>query len=409
MSQEKKLIIRMLGSFSLTWEGNMVREEDSRSRKMWLLLARLIYCRNRHISQEELIKLLWEDEPDIVNPYGALKTTLHRLRSQLSALEMPQELILRKEGTYAWNNDIPIDCDMDQFEIFCKESQAAADPDETLALCLQALALYQGDFLPRLSMESWVVPISAYFHNQYLETAETALTLLEERGRFDEVVDICRSALLLEPYSESLYCHLMHGYVAMDQRDAAVSAYEELSHLLLENFGIMPSEETRKIYRDIMRRDNSQMMPIDAIRDQLREKHPEPGALFCEYDAFRVIYHTMARTITRTGDPAHIAILTIKGAAGKSLSNRSRDLAMKNLQNHLISSIRSGDVATKCSNTQFIVLLPRANYENSCMVCARIIRAFFRKHPHSPADISYIVQALEPSAEPAFRGTVEGA
>ena len=71
MSQEKKLIIRMLGSFSLTWEGNKVREEDSRSRKMWLLLARLIYCRNRHISQEELIKLLWEDEPDIVNPYGA--------------------------------------------------------------------------------------------------------------------------------------------------------------------------------------------------------------------------------------------------------------------------------------------------------------------------------------------------
>ena len=61
------------------------------------------------------------------------------------------------------------------------------------------------------------------------------------------------------------------------------------------------------------------------------------------------------------------------------------------------------------SNTQFIVLLPRANYENSCMVCARIIRAFFRKHPHSPADISYIVQALEPSAEPAFRGTIEGA
>ncbi|MGN1413207.1 MAG: BTAD domain-containing putative transcriptional regulator [Anaerovoracaceae bacterium] len=409
MKQENKLSIRMLGSFSLTWEGNTVREEDSRSRKMWLLLARLIYCRNRYISQEELFKLLWEDEPDLVNPYGALKTTLHRLRTQLSALGMPQEPVLRKDGTYAWNNDIPLDCDMDQFERFCKESQAAADPEEKLAFCLQALELYQGDFLPRLSMESWVVPVSAYFHNQYLETAETALILLEERGRFDEVVDICRRALLLEPYSESLYCHLMRGYVATDQSEAAAAAYEELSHLLLENFGVIPSEETRKIYREIMQKDTSQMVPIDAIRDQLREEHPEPGALFCEYDAFRVIYHIMARTIARTGDSVHIAILTVKGAAGKSLSNRSRDLAMKNLQNHLISSIRSGDVATKCSNTQFIVLLPRANYENSCMVCARIIRAFFRKHPHSPAEISYIVQALEPNAEPAPRGSVEGA
>lgn len=409
MSQEKKLNIRMLGSFSLTWERNTVREEDSRSRKMWLLLARLIYCRNRHISQEELIKLLWEDEPDIVNPYGALKTTLHRLRTQLSTLETPKELILRKDGTYVWNSDIALDCDIDQFEELCTKSQTEEDDEEKLDLCLQALKLYQGDFLPRLSMETWVVPISSYFHNLFLETSEIALTLLEERGRFDEVVDICQKALSLEPYSESLYCHLMRGYVAMDQREAAVSAYEELSHLLLENFGVMPSEDTRKIYRAIMRRDNSQMVPFDAIREQLREENPAPGALICEYDAFRVIYHIMARTITRTGEPVHIAILTVKGAVGKSLSTRSRDLAMKNLQGHLLSSIRKGDVATKCSNSQFIVLLPRANYENSCMVCARIIRSFYRKHPHSPADISYIVQALEPNAEPAPRGIVEGA
>ena len=405
MSQENKLNIRMLGCFSLTWEGNTIREEDSRSRKMWLLLARLIYCRNRHISQEELIKLLWEEESGIVNPYSALKTTLHRLRTQLSALEPPQELILRKDGSYAWNTDIALDCDMEQFEQFWTESQSAEDDEEKLNLCLQALELYQGDFLPRLSTETWVVPISAYFHNLFLETVDTAITLLEERGRFDEVISICQKALSLEPYSESLYCHMMRSYVAIDQKESAASAYEELSHLLLENFGVMPSDETRKLYREIMCRSNDQMLPIDAIRDQLREDNPTPGALFCEYDAFRVIYHTLARTISRTGDPAHIAILTVKGDAGKGFSSRSRDLAMKNLQKHLLSSIRSGDVATRCSSTQFIILLPRANYENSCMVCARIIRSFFRKHPHSPADISYIVQPLEPSID-SIRGKI---
>ena len=408
MSQEKKLNIRMLGSFSLTWEGNTVCEEDSRSRKMWLLLARLIYCRRRHVSQEELIKLLWEDEKDIVNPYGALKTTLHRLRTQLSALEMPQELILRKEGSYAWNTEIALDCDMEQFEQFCEESHSEEDEEKKLELCLQALELYQGDFLPRLSMEAWVVPVSAYFHNLFLETAEISLSLLEERGRFEEVIPICQKALSLEPYSESLYCHMMRSYVAMDQRDDAVSAYEQLSHLLLENFGVMPSDETRKIYREIMCRSNDQMVPIDIIREQLREENPMPGALFCEYDAFRVIYHTMARTISRTGDTVHIAILTVKGAAGKRFSSRSRDLAMKNLQHHLLSSIRSGDVATRCSNSQFIILLPRANYENSCMVCARIIRSFFRKHPHSPAEVSYIVQPLEPSMDSIRGEIIEG-
>jgi len=42
-------------------------------------------------------------------------------------------------------------------------------------------------------------------------------------------------------------------------------------------------------------------------------------------------------------------------------------------------------------------MLPQANYENSCMVCRRIISAFGRQFPHSPACIDYAVQPLEPN------------
>ena len=42
-------------------------------------------------------------------------------------------------------------------------------------------------------------------------------------------------------------------------------------------------------------------------------------------------------------------------------------------------------------------MLPQANYENSCKVCERIVRAFYRKYPHSPAVIQYTVQPLNPS------------
>lgn len=403
MNQAKDLSIRMLGSFTLSWGENTVRDEDTRSRKMWLLLARLIYCRDRHISQEELINLLWEDEQGIVNPTSALKTTMHRLRAQLDTLGVPAELILRKGGTYVWNPEVPMHCDTDAFESLCLAVQRAEDDEEKLSFAMQALTLYQGDFLPRLSMESWVVPISAWFHNQYLEIVEAALALLEERGRFEDVIQISQKALSLEPYSESLYCHLMKGYSASNQQETIIAAYENLNQLLMENFGILPSEETRKLYHKLMHAGQAQQIPIDSIRDELREENPLPGALFCDYDAFRVIYHIMARTIARTGEPVHIGIITIRGAGGKVLSARSRDLAVKNLQTQILASIRSGDVATKCSSSQFIVLLPRANFENSCMVCARIIRAFFRKHPHSPADISYIVQALEPSIDSPFQ------
>jgi hypothetical protein len=49
-----------------------------------------------------------------------------------------------------------------------------------------------------------------------------------------------------------------------------------------------------------------------------------------------------------------------------------------------------------CSASQYILMLPQANYENSCKVCERVIKTFTRQYPHSPARLRYAVQPLEP-------------
>ena len=52
-------------------------------------------------------------------------------------------------------------------------------------------------------------------------------------------------------------------------------------------------------------------------------------------------------------------------------------------------------------------MLPQANYENSCKVCERLLKAFERQYPHSPVDIKYSVQPLEPMSadrEPVMPG-----
>ena len=101
-----------------------------------------------------------------------------------------------------------------------------------------------------------------------------------------------------------------------------------------------------------------------------------------------------ARAILRSGEVIHIALFSIHPPRGKELARRSLDLAMNNLQELMISNLRQGDVVTRCSVSQLIVMLPQANYENSCMVCRRVVGAFTRKYPHSPADIQFIVQPL---------------
>ena len=70
---------------------------------------------------------------------------------------------------------------------------------------------------------------------------------------------------------------------------------------------------------------------------------------------------------------------------------------MENLREVITSNLRQGDVFTCCSASQFILMLPQANYENSCMVCRRCLAAFRRSHPHVTARIHYLVQPLTPN------------
>lgn len=390
--------VRMLGEFSVGMGSQEITDSDNRSRKVWLLLAYMIYCRNRSVTLEELVSLLWGDEESSSNPLNALKTMLHRVRSMLSQLgsNAGHTLIVRRDGNYAWNTQVPLSLDVDDFESLCKAG-AAAGEEERLDLYLKALDLYRGDFLTKLSSEPWVVPISAYFHNLYVQTVLDTVPMLEARGRLEEAVSLCRKAVELEPYNEVLYRHLMRELLDLGEQRSAIAVYENMSQLLLDNFGIMPSEELRALHREAVRTVNDRAVSPGTVREQLREPVGASGALFCEYDFFKVIYHAEARALARSGDAVHIGLLSVTGENGDELPKRSLDRCMENLSEVIRTSLRKGDIASRCSVSQYILMLPQANYENSCMVCERIVKAFFRQYPHSPAEIHYSVQPLEPT------------
>ena len=98
----------------------------------------------------------------------------------------------------------------------------------------------------------------------------------------------------------------------------------------------------------------------------------------------------------RSGEVIHIALLSVHGEFGKELTRRSLDIAMENLKTLVLGNLRQGDVVSLCSMSQLVIMLPQANYENSCAVCQRIIKAFYRQYPHSPTEIRYHVHPLEP-------------
>ena len=400
----EQLQVSMLGGLSVARQGKTIGDGSNRMKKVWLLLAYLIYTRGSRSTQDHFVSLIQgADMNQIDDPASRLKALFYRTRTMLDELGTGagKQYIIHKNGSYCWNTEEPITVDVEEFDRLCAAAKAA-DKEKQLELYLQALSLYKGDFLPKLSMEPWVMPINAYYHRLYLDAVQQTLTLLEEQGSYQQAADLCLRALRIEPYSEDLCQHLMRCRIATGDQAGARKVYEDMSELLFEHFGVMPSDESRQLYRQANREVNDRSVPVDTVRENLREADAAKGAVFCEYDFFRLLYQVQARAIIRSGEVVHIALLSVHGLGGKALPRRSLDTAMDNLQTLIIQNLRQGDVVTRCSVSQMIVMLPQANYENSCAVCQRIIKAFDRQYPHSPATIRFSVQPLEPaSAEKA--------
>ena len=389
-----ELKIQMLGGFSLRLGKRELQDTDTRSKKVWVLLAYLIIHREQTVTQRTLIDLLWGDETDSINPENALRITMHRTRTLLEQLspELGRGMILRRRGGYQWNGGGEVDSE--RFEALC--CQKSEDPDLRLRNLMEAISLYRGDYLPRQSSEVWVVSTAAYLHNLFVSAAQEAVELLIQQGRSHEAAGVCRRCLALEPCHEGFCRELMQLLAAAGDRRGAAEVYDRLSKRLFDDFGISPSEETRAVYRAAAYSPEDRVLSIDDVMGNLRESDAPSGALQCDFDYFRILCHALSRTMERSGGAAHVVLLDVISTAEREMPRQTIDRVMGQLSQQIRLSLRRGDVFCQCSVSQFTVLLSRANFENCQMICDRILRNFRRAYPYVPIRIAYQIRPLSP-------------
>lgn len=390
--------IRMFGDFTIEAGDARISDAASRSRKGWSALAYLICSRKTIVSQKKLVDLLYGEEEDSANPENALRITLHRIRANLDQLwpGAGKELLLYKAGGYCWNPQAEITLDCEQFDAL---SSHLTDDEESLDRLLAALALYKGEFLPKHSDEGWVIPISAHFHNRFVELSQKAAELLMARSRHSEAALLCRRGIECDPYHEVLHQHLMRALSAGGDIKGAAAVYDSLRKRLFDDFGIRPSDETRQVYRATALSPEDRTLHMDEVAEQLREPDIKFGAMVCDYDHFKTLCYSESRTLERSGHATHVAIISAAGSPDAPMTKRTQDRIMEQLGEHVRLNLRRSDTVSRCSTTQYIMLLPKANYENSCMVCRRIIAAFHRTHPRTAVKLNYMVQPLTPGVQ----------
>ncbi|MGP1434550.1 MAG: BTAD domain-containing putative transcriptional regulator [Catonella sp.] len=386
--------ISVLGKFSIEYNGKVVSDNLNRSRKMWNLLAFIIMNHNSAITQSRFIDALLSDDNN--NPINALKTQLFRTREMLRPLELEGDgCIISSRGAYSWNPEYHIVLDAEVFETLIQEAEnEELSNKHRINMYLEALRLYDGDFIPKLSGEVWTIPISARYHGIYLDAVKKLCDILEEENDPETIINVILKALEIDNLDETLHCLLIMAYIRCDRYRDALDHYDSATSILYRNLGVNPSDELRALYSQIMDTQKSLETDLAIIQEQLMENSLEEGAFFCEYGYFVKNYQLTKRRLERLGLSTYLCLVTLQTERGKTPDLVKLNIYMAKLLNILKLSLRTGDVVAQYSGAQYILMLPCVNFENAEMVMKRILANYKKKFRNDKILLNYKIKEI---------------
>ena len=269
------------------------------------------------------------------------------------------------------------------------------DEDEALNLCLEGLELYKGDFLPKSEYESWVIPISTYYHSLYQKLVYKTVELLTRKEDFSRITSICQTAVGIEPFDEEFHYHLVYSLYRDGHTSQAIEEYNHTLDLFYNEFSISPSDHFKDLYKSIRSKEQGINTNLDSIQETLKEE-ASGGAFYCEYPVFHDLFQLERRAIERTGDSIYLCLLTIGDLDGRVPKTTVLNKAMEHLNHAIRDSLRCSDVYTRYSISQYIVLLPTVTMEKGEMVMKRILNNFRRLYSRKDLIVDYKLQPVLP-------------
>lgn len=379
------LQVKSLGKFMIT-DGEVTLNDDIlRSDMLKKLLIYILTHREHPVTTQELAEALWqEDETD--NPAGALKNLMYRLRNIMKTTFGDTKFFITGTGAYAWNNEIEVFLDAEEFEKFAKAGKHAASADEIIGNYEQALELYRGEFMDNVLDKHWAITLSTYYHSMFLTTTKALAELYLKEERYHDMERICVNGLRYDRVDEQLHAHYVMSLIRQNKFELAMKNYEEACKVLYDALGVRNSAKLQEVQKELLKMNKSEAAErLEHIYEDMAEEGSPVGVYLCGYPVFREIYRLEVRKIGRLGEAEYVVLLTVEldGSAKGDNDKMEQFLirqAMKQLEDALKETLRIGDVAARYSDRQFVILLPTCTYESSVAVANRIISNFNTKN-----------------------------
>ena len=383
------LHITLFQKFSVTYQGIYVSSPDFKSDRLVRLMAYFVINHKRAIPSSELVDYIWNYE-SIENPIGALKNLIYRLRTFLKNQFSITDLIVTGKGTYSLNQNYVFDIDAETFE----EYRRKLSHDDSLENFEKLFSLYRGKYFNEFKGDHGVIMKSEYYHSLLIEDVVKCSEILEKNHNYELMEELSRKAIELDNTEEKFHEILIRSLYFQKKYKSAQEVYKYTMDLLYHTIGVKPSDSMKELYDMIQKESHDTNMKLADLQKEFAQNSPT-SAFLCDYGVFKEIYAMESRLIGRWGIPVHVCLITLTEHTNDTPDEELEKIMIR-IQKALSSGLRIGDVISRLSNNQFIVLLLNCKREDCTMVFDRVLRKVQYSLNHKKFFIDVDVEEVMP-------------
>lgn len=246
------LQFRVIGPFEVVDDGVDLTPTTPKLRQV---LALLVLRHGRVVQTSELIYELWGARPP-KSAGSTLQTYVYKLRRHFESRrsEGMQDFLQTKQDGYIATLSAD-NIDVHQFERLARQGRTAlvyGDPESAMQICSHALTMWRGQVLGGVTQGDLLYAHAVRLEEDRLRTLETKCEAALRIGKHRELISELRELTITHPMHEGFYRQLMLALYRSDRRADALSVYQRLRRLMIDEAGLEPSTGLRQLHQALL-------------------------------------------------------------------------------------------------------------------------------------------------------------